>query len=378
MLKKSRAEKGYFIKHKLKRAGYIGVSLAGFLCSGFFPSEYLIIPMASIFVTSAIVNGTMKGYDDLLVSVDSLSGSIGQNTLMCSRDTIKQIKKIINGIDAKSDNEKNKNIAELMVNQMILITDREKRKLKGRKTKAVTRADGTTNNEYKKVYKTRTHSINIGTLLQLHEMGYINIKSIDFKKKSNLQTEKFIVDAISGGFFKAVTNKLLGKNKPKGLYDMYDIKFALTDKQMDYDKIIEILEDKNQGCKAISDDIKTNLLDNKEKKIPQQEKSKYEDTRLKSMLKYTKLAKFFMKNGLAMVSSDGMKYKYVTKDSNDSILQNYENRKKIDENKRTWSIDRNIITEINEENKNKGKNHNEPRDLKTEDKRSSQQDILSR
>ena len=366
MSKKNTDEKIYFTKDKLKRAGYIGLSLAGFLGSGFFPSEFISIPIASIFVTSAIVNGTMRGYDDLLVRVSSLRGNIGQNTLMCSRDNIRQLRKIINGIDKKSDNEKNKDIAALMVDQMILLTDREKKRLKGKKTKEVIKSDGTKINEFKKSYKTCTHSINIGTLLQLHEMGYINIKSIDFKKKSNLQTEKFTVDVVSKGFFKAVAKKLLGKSKSKGLYDMYNIKFTLTDKQMDYDKIIETLNDKNKGCKTISNDIKTNFLSNKESRMSQQEKAKCEDIRRKSMLKHTQLAKLFMKNGLAMVNSDGMKYKYVSKDSNNSILQNYENKKKIEEMGSSWSIDKDLIKEINRENIKCVERYNEQKNINKE------------
>ncbi len=290
-------------------------------------------------------NIVARRYDDLAVSFGRFIPGT-KKTMSQSSNISKDMKKQL-----KSMQFSQSGITALMVEQIVLGIDREKRSIQDKKKEKVTRADGTEVTVLKQEYSTCTHSCNIGTLKKLHEMGYINIDSIRFKKKSSLIFERFMADTMTKGIVGAIKDrwksKGLSKDKKIQNYDMYVASFRMTDKEINLEDVIESLSNDKSG--KGSSTINIDYLSDKEKKLSEEEKTKLIDTRKRKDEKYTTLAGRLIKKAMGMISLDSTKgvdtIRYVEEGSKESVLCEYKQRKEQEVKRKSW-----IVEHINRNN----------------------------
>lgn len=372
--KKEKYEKLYFFEKKLQKAMHTALCIAGFVVTPFLGLPSALETIAGYaFIAFEIENRMSRNYDDLFIH--KIMSRLGQKgAIMTKGKYRKQVREILKG---KSVEAKKQDISALMVEQLVLFFDKEKRRLAGKKTKAIRKLDGTNVFNFSGKYKTLSHSINIGTLVQLHKMGYIHIKSIKYKKTHDLHSEKFSIDSMLDGNIKAILRNLFyhskAKDEKKTKYDMYKATFYLTDKQFDFDKLIDELEDSKRELSEIGSEISIDVLSHKEKKTSPEERDKCQKIRMRHMKKHTLLAKYLMKDGLAMIAveKNGISYRYVDKASKDSILYKHNEKKSYSKPEKSYEIDdrtmaiiQNQSQEISSKYQNvEKKNSSEPVDI---------------
>lgn len=318
--------------------------------SGLFLGEIVagtVIPFVGpVILLDSIRHGVIAGshitarrYDDLAVSfgrfIPGAKKTMSQSSNI-SKDMRKQLKDM---------NLSQSEMTTLMVDQIVLGIDREKRSIQDKKKQDVKRADGTDVTVFKQKYNTCTHSCNIGTLKKLHELGYINIDSIKFKKQSSLAFERFMADTMSKGMARAIRDRLIARNvkqdNKRQEYDMYVTSFRMTDREIELEDLIESLSSKKSEKDSTT--ISIEYLSDKEKKLSEEEKASIVERRKRKDKKYTRLAVKLMKKGMSMISVDGMQgvntIKYVKEDSSKSVLSEYSKRKEQEVKRKSWLVE---------------------------------------
>lgn len=317
----------------------------------------VITPIAMVDAIRHIYNAeeniVARRYDDLAISFGRFIPG-AKKTMSQSSNISKDMKKQL-----KSMQFSQSATTALMVEQIVLGIDREKRCIQDKKKEKLTREDGTEITVLKPKYSTCTHSCNIGTLKKLHQMGYINIDSIRFKKNSSLTYERFMADTMTKGIISAIKDRLKSSQEKKMQnYDMYIVSFRMTDKEINLEDIIESLSnDKyNKGISTISIDY----LSDKEKSLSEEEKTKIIESRKRKDERYTSLAGRLIKKAMGMISLDTTQgvntIKYVKEGSNESVLSDYRQRSKVDARRKSWVVEHtnrnNGVEEIRREHLN--------------------------
>lgn len=273
-----------------------------------------------------------RRYDDLGMAFSRFIPGLPK-TMSQSSGVSRKMKKQLHEINMSS-----KEIAELMVEQIVLGIDREKRSLEGKKKQEVERTDGSKHDVYRQKYKTTTHSCNIGTLKILHELGYIDIQSIDYNRKSELRFEKFGAGVMTHGLVQTVKETIKNR-KDKQKYDMYDVKFKMTDKEIVLEEILEEL----QGKVPDSSSININYLSKKEGKLNEEDKQVIIDKRKQADIKHTRIASRLIKNGMKLIKFNDSKYgigqiSYVKKDDGNSVFSRYNLKKEKEKERKSWIV----------------------------------------
>lgn len=136
----------------------------------------------------------------------------------------------------KKDNEKDQRRGKgsMMLLQTMILLQREKQILE---RKSSSKGD---NGVYDKKYQTITHERNVENLRALESLGYITIDDKSEYKKKYQITERLGFGQVKDAL-KATKAMLIGSREEKEKYkkQLYRVKFRLTDKNIDFDKLYE-------------------------------------------------------------------------------------------------------------------------------------------
>lgn len=238
------------INEGLKRIGKVGlhglIGFGGVVVAAVGGSPILVtlgIGAYALEAANALQNVRFKKYDDLMfVTQDKLNGE--RAIYQDATNT-----KILTKMRGFEPHEK----AALMGLQNFVGLQRYKQEFSDRNCKKTIGKNGE-NYVYDKIFSTLTHGVNIKTFQALDALGYIQIESLEDRKKKLL-----IAERIGFGQYKEAGRSikaLLTNNqeeKKKYLKQMQKIRFKLTDKPFDlnqlYEEYLDIKETKGNDVR---------------------------------------------------------------------------------------------------------------------------------
>ena len=236
------------VNEKLKRAGKIAlqgvVALGGLTVSAISTAPVLVtlgLCTGVLGASRALYNTRFKTYKDMMFTTKrKLNGEI---SIFQDATNVKMLSKM-KGFEP---HEK----AALMGLQNFVGLQRFQQQFRDKNMISTLSRDGQSQ-VYDKIFTTVTHGINIKTFKALESLGYIQIESLEDKKKKALVFER-----IGFGQYKearASIKAVLTNNqeeKTKYMKQMQEIKFKLTDKPFDindvYKEYLEIKDTKDKN-----------------------------------------------------------------------------------------------------------------------------------